>query len=520
MMLNHHHRPRRRTTPRSRTFVTTERGRGEHGYVLVQFALLLIPLLLMAGLSVDVGYWYNRASDIQKAADAAALAGVVWLPNIDDATDYAEEAARRNGFDKADPDIDVSVTRVPGTSRQLRVTITDDRVGSFFFENLGGDDIELNRRATAEYLLPVPLGSPENSFGNDMDKPLDQRSGLWGNIHGPKTGNTKGDAYAPQCQGGSDGCSSITNGNYRESGYLFTIDVGPGVSGMDVRIWDAGLYPRPNENTETGDTTYSSDANVVTTWTFYNTDGTPLVVDDNPVATSSVCSSPTTAWNVGGEAIWRIGENDRTSTFKNKYARICRMVGSVPQGRYLLRVQTSGGSGANRYAIKAQAASTNQPRVSAYGDFSMYNNIGAGDKANFYLAEVIPEHAGKTLVLDMYDPGEVSGDALMKVLRPNGSVASACVPYSDSPDRTFTNGSTLNPCQFYSSRGSSKFNGHWVQLQIKIPNDYTCTEGLPTPTDGKCWWKIRYDIEGQANDTTTWAAQVVGDPVHLVEEET
>lgn len=35
---------------------------------------LLIPLLLMVGLSVDVGSWYNRSSDIQKAADAAALA--------------------------------------------------------------------------------------------------------------------------------------------------------------------------------------------------------------------------------------------------------------------------------------------------------------------------------------------------------------------------------------------------------------------------------------------------------------
>ena len=57
------------------------RGRGEHGYVMVMFALLLVPLLLMAGLAVDVGKWYSRSSDMRRAADAAALAGVVWLPD-------------------------------------------------------------------------------------------------------------------------------------------------------------------------------------------------------------------------------------------------------------------------------------------------------------------------------------------------------------------------------------------------------------------------------------------------------
>ena len=62
--------------------------------------------------------------------------------------------------------------------------------------------------------------------------------------------------------------------------------------------------------------------------------------------------------------------------------------------------------------------------------------------------------------------------------------------------------------------GSAKYNGSWVTLDIKIPATYTCTmDTLPG-----CWWKIQYVINGQANDTTTWAAQVIGDPVHLVQE--
>lgn len=536
MKLTHERAPITPSTPRRR-LVTTSRGRRDDGYILVQFALLLVPLLLMAGLSIDVGYWYNKASDIQKAADAAALAGVVWLPNNGEAIANAKVAARRNGYDDADPEIHVDVRRVPGTTRQLRVTITDDSVDSFFYQSLGGAAIELGRSATAEYLLPVPLGSPENSFGNDMTKPPAERSGLWGNIHGPLTNNTKGDAYAAACRTvvpGSppkypDGCSTFLT-EYRPSGYLFTVDVGKNVSGLDINVYDAGLYPRigangkPNESLETGDATYSDDADVTTTWKFYWKDGSPLVVDDNPVATASQCGPPSTPWDspdpqdVPGSAVWRINEGARAAAFKNNYATICH-ISNPPEGRYLLRVQTSGGSGANRYAIKAEASSTNQPRVSAYGDFSMYNNINAGN-ANFYLAEVVPEHAGKTLIIDMYDPGEINnGNATMKVLEPDGSVAGSCVGQSDSPDSTFSDGATLSPCQFLSSvDGKAKYNGSWVQLQIKIPNDYTCQEGLPTSTDGKCWWKIRYEIGGQANDTTTWAAQVVGDPVHLVEE--
>ena len=504
--------------PRRRSLVTTERGRRDKGYILVQFALLLVPLLLMVGFSVDVGYWYNRASDIQKAADAAALAGVVWLPDVPEARTRAREAAARNGFahDPTGTGITVTVDPVAGTTRQLRVTIRDPKVGSFFFENLGGTKLDLSRKATAEYLLPVPLGSPENSFGNDMDKPAAQRSGLWGNIHGPPTDNYKGDAYAAGCRG-SENCSTFNNPKYRTTGYLYTIDVPAGVSNMSVKVYDAGLYHRGNQNLETGDDNYGGTTNTTTTWTFYNADPTELDINDNPVATNAQCSGQSPAWSVGGKAIWTIAEEQNPNGFKNKYANLCTMAGTVPPGRYLLRVQTSGGSGANRYAIKASATSSAQPRISAYGDFSMYNNIDDGANANFFLAEVIPEHRGKTLVLDMYDPGEVSGNALMKVLSPSGSTASSCVAYSDSSTSTFASGSTLTPCQFYASQGGAKYNGSWVQLQIKIPNSYTCTPGLTT-TAG-CWWKIRYEIGGTATDTTTWAAQIVGDPVHLVEEE-
>lgn len=156
MHLSHHHRP---------TVRTTERSRREGGYVMAMFGLLLVPLLLMAGLAVDVGSWYNRASDIQKAADAASLAGVVWLPDVAKAREVALEVAEKNGFDNGDPNITVTVNPSTRSPRRLHVTITDNRVGSFFYSNVGGDDINIARGSFAEFVTPVPMGSPRNFFG-------------------------------------------------------------------------------------------------------------------------------------------------------------------------------------------------------------------------------------------------------------------------------------------------------------------------------------------------------------------
>ena len=489
----------------------------EHGYIMVTAALLIVPLLLMAGLSVDVGNWYSNASNLQKAADAAALAGVVWLPDVPSATTYAKQAAKRNGYEDGVNGVTVSVQRIG--DRRLRVTITDPRVGSFFYQNFGGKKITLTRKGTAEYVLPVPLGSPDFHFGNDPTDSSYTQPNLWANIHGPRTDSTKGDAYAPACDG-SDNCSTTTNSSYRPEGYLYSIDVPAATANFTLQVYDAGLYDRgSDESVETGDRKYTSSGSTTTVFTFYNMDSTELNTDDNPVATSTLCPS--------GTPKQTLAEGAGSTTYKNKWVTICRNPAAIPAGRYLLRVQTTGnGSSANRYAVKATTTSTAKVRISGYGDMSMFNNISAGSTsanvtANFYLAEVDPIHVGKTFRISMYDPGEVSktsnttGSGQIQVIAPNGSVATSCVGTTQSTSSTFTSGSTLSPCQFNSAvGGSAKYNGEWVTLDIKIPTTYTCTMGtLPG-----CWWKIRYVINGQANDTTTWAAQVIGDPVHLVEE--
>jgi hypothetical protein len=84
------------------------RLRSERGQALVLAALAMVVILGFAAMAIDVGYWYSQKREVQKAVDAAALAGAQELPD-----DYvqAEAVARdyltRNGITDQDT---VSVT--------------------------------------------------------------------------------------------------------------------------------------------------------------------------------------------------------------------------------------------------------------------------------------------------------------------------------------------------------------------------------------------------------------------------
>jgi len=71
---------------------------GEKGFIMVVTAIVMTMMLLFAGLAVDVSSWNERAAEIKRASDAAALAGVVWMPDFNKAQSVALETAQKNGF--------------------------------------------------------------------------------------------------------------------------------------------------------------------------------------------------------------------------------------------------------------------------------------------------------------------------------------------------------------------------------------------------------------------------------------
>ena len=71
----------------------------------------------------------------------------------------------------------------------------------------------------------------------------------------------------------------------------------------------------------------------------------------------------------------------------------------------------------------------------------------------------------------------------------------------------------INACLItgVNSGGGTVWNAQWSTVTIPIPNNYNCDDGDPLG----CWLKINYLFNGGVNDTTSWNAYLLGDPVRL-----
>ncbi len=144
--------------------VPAGRRRGERGQVLVIFAGAVTLFMLLLAVVTDVSWYWANTLRVQRAADAAALAGAVYLPgNRTTAYALARAEARKNGYTDGTNAV-VTPTQNALNSRQLDVAITAD-VGTYFMRVIGINSIPAARTSKAEYVLPVPMGSPQNYYG-------------------------------------------------------------------------------------------------------------------------------------------------------------------------------------------------------------------------------------------------------------------------------------------------------------------------------------------------------------------
>jgi Flp pilus assembly protein TadG len=123
----------------------------ERGVVAVWVALTMIVMLGFAGWAVDFSHWNNERTKMQKAADAAALAGAVYLP--DDAAGAiaaAKSIAAQNGYPTG-----VSVKTLD-SANQLKVTINTN-VKSSLAQAVGIGSADLSKHAVSEFESPKPL---------------------------------------------------------------------------------------------------------------------------------------------------------------------------------------------------------------------------------------------------------------------------------------------------------------------------------------------------------------------------
>ena len=377
-------RRRRQRTP------WAEKSRTERGVVLIWFALLLVVLMGFAGFAVDLSNWWFQAERLQRAADSGAHAGVVFMPgDLTNATSTARAEVAKNGYRTSGGNANaiIAVSQEPNPNR-LRVRITTT-VPSYFVGLLGVDEVTLTREAVAEYVAPVPMGSPENRLGNDPEVGYNPQ--LWSMVGGPKSDKEWGDRYqAKVCTVGVSGCTSTTNNEYEENGYIYAVEVKSPPAGQDLRIQvydpafvDIGstcgtrmpsgaqltalqalnpaYYGDAPTRYASGATVWCSGdvdhegANIDTSFVVREPNATEWTDVDNPIVNNATCSpqtfkpyDPTTTnsiydWLrtgpesiVDGVAPWTLAESFR------RWVTVCTIpAAQVKPGKYILQVRTN-----------------------------------------------------------------------------------------------------------------------------------------------------------------------------------
>jgi hypothetical protein len=525
--------------------------REQRGQVLVIVALMAVVLLGFTGLVTDVAWYEVNLMRIQRAADAAALAGVVYLPgNVSQAQTSAKNESAKNGY--ADGVSGVTVTATPEVSNNkiLRVNVSSP-VRSWFARLFGITSFTAQRNARAEFILPVPMGSPQNYWGinvlcRDSDTPPSCPQvpsaagpgnltplGFFGSVEYRGGQRENGDAYLPYYNSTAGGPG--LNADFDPSGYSYEVDFAPGTVNGSVWLYDP-IFCATGGNSSTyrrlgvGDFWFANGGTPMTTvYRLWDMNGTPYnYSDDILLATQTYVSngvdySPDYRGNgfYGGGADPGSGLPDCSSDpAHNKWVLVAS---GLAAGQYRLQATTSSGTntenGVNGFGIQATSTAGPTPRV--YGQQRMEAFIVINNISVFYLAQIEAAHAGKILEIKLFDPGDISNTSF-KIRMPSAtSPGYTYATFTWTSDRSWcgqpTSGGPTTSLVTSDASGCNYFNNAWVTISVPIPASYTAPVAPSDPPGaGGGWWKIEYDTLGTGQDITVWQINIRGNPVHLI----
>lgn len=209
-----------------------ERSWRQRGQVMVLLAGIIVFLVLLLGLVIDSVRLYILSAQAERAAEAGALAGALYLPDHfmlpaqdgQSASKRACDAVRQNGVancpaSTGQPGAAVDVA--PSNPYVLEVTVTET-LDTFFLTILDPAfaNATVQRTARAEYLPQVNLGSPQASFGDQADSCAGSPCQLfWASISGPLDLKEQGDAYSPQWEEGPSDSATTTDALWSGPGF-------------------------------------------------------------------------------------------------------------------------------------------------------------------------------------------------------------------------------------------------------------------------------------------------------------
>jgi Flp pilus assembly protein TadG len=486
----------------------------ERGAVLVLSAMVLVVLMGMAAIAVDYGWLaYNRL-EVRKAAEAAALAGVVHMPLPGSVTfgagaepyDVAVDAARRNGYVDGVGGVTVTPQETWSTA-QLKVTVTD-QVDTFFLKMFIASPLTVSGDAIGEHLPVLKLGSDENVIGGSS-------SDFWVAVNGERRKKQDGDPFSTRCL--QDNCIGPgDNDQFRDPAYYFAVEVDPTVAGgsLGVYVFDGTHKPR-GVNDSTGDLAGGEDLRL--RWRLYAPDATPNNWIDN-TQSPHVCQR---TFRMDGEqsqgAGWGVDE-----------WRGLGGCGNSTAGIYVLQLEVFGDDNAlSAFALGATVnGSDNGVSVYGLGDLSLWMN-GDDTTPTFKIVRLDTVYAGTELVLELFDPGDIDGsgkieftgamsgiDCQVQIERydADGVYQGTTGWMTDGAANSGAGGDWAgSSCGLTSSGngGSNKiYNNDWVRFRFQIPATHSCSGDA-------CWVYTEYAVDNPT-ERTTWSAKINGTPIHLM----
>jgi hypothetical protein len=502
----------------------------------------------------------------------------VYLPgDLGSAQSEATAIVGRNGYTGANSSSIVNTN--PSDDHQLDVTLTTD-TPTFFVRLFGIDHWTITRKARAGFQLPVPMGSPEPYYGvyclpTESHPTCDGTNatpgatptapvtnhGAWGAIQATGTDHGQGDAFIAMDdrtkslgnnkQGGS-------NPQFDSGGYNYAVELPAGgtIYVFDPTACAVGQYLGTGDHYnddggyEPGYKMYS----VSTYYDVYDMTASPLNWALQPkVAGSGSLFEKEYQYDQSGKYgtppyksnghmkptsedlidLKDCSEGASTNPEEGRYWHDKWWpIATEGPGTYRLNIRSAALGAANAKAtfendFSIEAVGTGKSRVYGLGKMVQYNVMPAAGTQLFYLAQIGPENAGKTLEIDLFDIGDIGGIGSLSVLGPdNDSYTNATFKYTSDANCGQTKGST-DACAAPSrtsiavaNGNKSSFNDTWLHLIIKLPSTYGCSVAAPCLEPAgetqQGWWKIQYTTSAAANDTTTWMVNLVGNPVHLV----
>ncbi len=368
--------------------------------------------------------------------------------------------------------------------------------------------------------------------------------GFWGAVFTRGGVRRNGDRYSPEHFD-----PGVINAEYAPEGYDYTIEFGS--AGGRVNLFDP-VYCATGANASgswygAGDhwTTQSSSNStpdpggpVTTVFTLLNMNNTPYDPSDDFQVAQLVEGNQRQAdqsgrvgsQNAGRAALPDCANDPHHNQWVRQDAWTTAGPAALPAGRYRLNVDTSQAGNVNTGAENmwsiyvGDSGAAGSARVYGGGRMVAYNNITSNSGyQRFYLAQVEAVHAGKTMVIELFDPGDVGQNAWIRVLSPDNNVYSYAT-FDYTADSVCVNGRSdscagngRTQVQTFLNGSGSSFDNSVLTIEIPLPPNYG-QNGLNPPgdvTDEQGWWQIEYQV-GQANDTTTWRVSIRGNPVHLV----